>query len=439
MMQQLEHQSVRLEDRIERIAPNKAANLLLWCIVAFFAIFLIWAALAELDRAVRGNGRVIPSAELQTVSNLEGGIVGKILVKPGQIVKQGTPLIELDATQSVSELGSTQTATDALGARAERLRAEIQGRSPNFAESNNPLLREQIQTERALHQARLAELASTTQAARAQLVQAERAAGEAHAAVTSREAAASAARQQLEMIRPLVSQGIEPRLSLVQAESSSAVANAELVQAHEALARAQAGVAAARASIAQQRSDWRSRAAAELAATGSDRDARQSALLALTDRLDRRIVRAPLSGRVNRVLVSTVGGTVRPGEPIVEIVPMNDSLVIEAFIDPKDIAFVRIGQPARTSITAYDSAIYGTLAGKVTGISPDAVLDQRTGASHFIVRVEMDQPSIKDRQGHRLPVGPGMVASVSLLGDKRTVLAYLLTPITRLSETAFRE
>jgi adhesin transport system membrane fusion protein len=241
------------------------------------------------------------------------------------------------------------------------------------------------------------------------------------------------------MLRPLVEKGIEPRLSLVQAESAAAVASADLVQAQGAVARTQAGVAAASASLSQQRSEWRSRAAADLAVTGSDRDARRQSLLALTDRLQRRIVRAPLSGRVNRVLVSTVGGTVRPGDPLVEIVPINDKLMIEAAIDPKDIAFVRLGQLAKTSITAYDSAIYGTLGGKVIGISPDAVLDQRTGASHFIVRVEMDEAGLRDQQGHDLPIGPGMVANVSLLGDKRSVLAYLLTPITRLSETAFRE
>ncbi len=151
------------------------------------------------------------------------------------------------------------------------------------------------------------------------------------------------------------------------------------------------------------------------------------------------MIRAPVGGLVNRVLVTTVGGSVSPGQPLVELVPSRDALQIEALISPKDIGSVRTGQRARVDITAYDPAVYGAIDGEVITISPDAVLNERTGESHYLVRIRTSKAALKDRRGRALPIGPGMVATVNLLGDKRSVLSYILTPITRLSETAFRE
>jgi adhesin transport system membrane fusion protein len=436
---QIEDRNAALDDPLAEFRPARAANLLLWSILAFFLIFLLWAGLTQLDRAVRGAGRVVPSADLQVVSNLEGGIVSRILVKPGQMVRAGQPLLELDPIQLAADLHSSQAAADALAIKTARLQAEVDGRAPEFPAASDPALIAQIGIERSLHQSRMADLGSALATGEAQLNQARRAVDEAKASLVARTASADAARQQLDLLRPLVAQGIEPRASLVQAESAAAVAQAERAQAGEALARAQAGVAAAAASIARQRSEWRARTADELAAVGGDRVMRERALPALSDRLQRRIVRASMSGRVNRVLATTMGGTVRPGEPLVEIVPLRDKLVVETELAPKDIAFVRLGQRAKVNITAYDSAVYGAIGGRVVGISPDAVLDSRGGGSHFIVRVETDASGLRDRAGHDLPIGPGMTASVSLLGDRRSVLSYLLTPIFRLGETAFRE
>jgi adhesin transport system membrane fusion protein len=146
-----------------------------------------------------------------------------------------------------------------------------------------------------------------------------------------------------------------------------------------------------------------------------------------------------MAGRINRVLVNTVGGVVRPGEPIVEIVPSEKGLLIEVLISPKDIAFVRTGQIAKVDVTAYEAAVYGSLHGKVISISPDASVNERTGESFYFVRVLTDSDALLDQRGKRLPIGPGMIANVSLLGDKRSVLNYILTPITRLGEQAFRE
>lgn len=426
-----------LEDYADRIRPRAASNLLLWLILGFVAVFLIWAALADLDRTVRGQGRIISSSQLQVVTNLEGGIVDAILVKTGQTVGAEQALLRLDQTLPGAELQSGQATLNALRARIARLEAEVAGRSPAFPRASTAVLAEQIAIEQSLHASRMANYASMSAAAQARVLQAQRAVAEASAGHRARLSARDAAASELAMIRPLVDRGIEPRMSLVRAESAAAVAASEAAAAAAAISRAQAGVAEARSSLAQQQQDWRSIAGTELAAARGELAARQGAMPALADRVRRTHVRSPLAGRINRVLVTTVGASVAPGQPLVEIVPAEESLLVEARVAPKDIGSVRLGQPAKVNVSAYDSAVYGSLSGAVVAISPDAVADERTGETFYLVQVRTRGD--RTGTGRKLPIGPGMVADVSLLGDKRSVLSYLLSPITRLGERALRE
>jgi adhesin transport system membrane fusion protein len=426
-----------LEDLADRIRPRSASNLLLWGILGFVGIFLIWAAFTELDRTVRGQGRIIASSQLQVVSNLEGGIVDAILVRTGQQVREGQELIRLNRTLPGAELGSGEATLGALRAKIARLEAEVAGRSPAYPATTDAAMATQVEIERSLHEARMANLSALNAAAQARLVQAQRAATEAAAMYDARVSAREAANIELAAIRPLVERGIEPQLSLVRAQSAASVATSDAAAASAAVARAQAGIAEARSIVAQQQQDWRSQAANELAAARAELAARQRALPALADRVQRTDVRAPLAGRVNRVLVTTVGGSVGPGAPLVEIAPDRETLLVEAMILPKDIGTVRIGQRAKVDISAYDPAVYGSLSGRVQAISPDAVADERTGQTFYIVQVRTDSDSTGT--GRKLAIGTGMTADISLLGDKRSVLSYLLSPITRLSERAFRE
>lgn len=429
-----------LEDMATRIRPRTASNLLLWGIGAFFVIALLWATLAKVDRTVHAPGRVVPSSRLQVISNLEGGIVSRILVKQGDLVKKGQPLVVLDRTTVGAELGAGEVQAASLGAKIARLEAEIQGRAPAYPNTGgNPQLAEQVMIERALHASRMSDLASATNAGEARVQQARRVVAEAQATYEARSAAARAYQQQLDMIRPLVDRGIEPRLTLVQLQNNLSVAQSEASAAAATIARSQASVAEAAAALAQLRQNWRATAATELATAQAEYAARRTALPALADRARRTTIVAPLDGRINRVAVATVGGVVGAGQPIVELVPSEDNLAVEALVNPKDIANVRIGQPAKLNISAYESAVYGSMDGQVTTISPDATVDERTGESHYQVRVQANAASLKDPNGRPLPIGPGMTVDVNLLGDKRSVLSYLFTPITRLSERALRE
>lgn len=428
-----------LEDLTTRIKPRTASNLLLWFVVGFVVIFFVWAAFAKLDRTVRGTGRVIPSSQLQLVSNLEGGIVKDILVKGGQQVRRGDELIRLDPIQAGSEFGSGEATLIALDMKIARLSAEVQGREPVYPAATSPIAAEQLRIEQSLHASRMADLNSILAAARARLAQAERAVGEADANLAARRTAAETRRNEVRIIRPLVERGIEPRLSLVQAESAAAVATSEAAAAAEAASRSRSAVVEARSSLAQLGQEWRATAANELATAQAERSARARALPALASRVERTVLRAPLSGRINRVLVTTRGGTIRAGEPVVEIVPSDESLLIEARVTPQDIAFVSLDQHARVAITAYDRAVYGVLEGTVVNISPDAVVEERTGESFYLVRVRTDRNFLLDQQGRRLPIGPGMIAEVDIIGDQRTILQYILSPITKLGESALRE
>lgn len=428
-----------LEDLADRIKPRSASNLLLWGIVAFVLLFFVWAAFAELDRTVRGLGRVIPSSQLQTISNLEGGVIEQIFVRSGQRVRQGDPLLLLDPTLTGSELGSGSATVSALEVKAARLDAEANGRAPAFPAARDAMMGEQIRIEQALYQARAAELAGLTGAANARLLQAERGVTEAESAYRARIATRDARQAEARILRPLVARGIEPRISLIQAEGAAATAASEAAAAAASITRAQAAVAEARAALSQAVSDWRARASTELATTQAELAARRRTIPALAERVERTTLRAPLSGTVNRVLVTTRGGAVSPGQPLVEIVPSDENLLVEVRVRPQDIGLVRMGQQARVSLTAYDRSLYGTLEGEVVGISPDAVNEERTGETYYVVRVRTAANALRDAEGRTFPIGVGMVAEADLLGERRTVLQYILSPITRLSERALRE
>jgi len=428
-----------IEDIAGDVKPRTASNILLWVVAAFFVAFIAWASLTKLDRTVRGGGRIVASSHLQVISNLEGGVVEAIMVRTGQAVQAGQELIRLDRTQSGSELGSGEASVNALSAKIARLQAEVTGREPVYPAPGNSEVARQIQVERALHASRMAELGSLVNAGNARITQAQRAVQEASASYDARVSARNARKEELDLIRPLVEKGIEPRLSLSQAESAYQVAVSEAAAAAAALSRAHSAISEAQATLAQQRQDWRTLAANELTTAQGEYSARSSALPALAERLARTTIRAPLPGHVNRVMVTTVGSAVAPGAPLLEIVPSEESLLVEAMVRPQDIAFVRTGQKAKVDVTAYDPSVYGSLRGHVTSISPDVTVNEKTGESFYIVQVRTTSNALKDRSGHMLPIGTGMVANVALLGDKRTIMEYILTPITRLTDTAFRE
>ncbi|MDE2411993.1 MAG: HlyD family type I secretion periplasmic adaptor subunit [Sphingomonadales bacterium] len=418
----------------QEFKARRSANVLLYIIGGFFLIFLLWATFTKLDRTVHAMGRVVPSSKMQVVSNLEGGVIEEILVKQGQPVKRGDVLVRLSPTLSSAQFGSSSASVAALRAKIARLNAEVRGGTPDY----RGLSSSQVEVEQSLHAARSAELQGLVAAGQARAVQAERSVGEAEAILAAKRSNLDAASNELRMIEPLAAKEIVSRVDLIKAQNAVTVGQNDVAAAEAGVARARSAVAEARSAAAQARSDWMGRAGLELSQAQAELSAQQQTLPALSDKVDRTTIRAPMTGKVNRVLVSTVGGSVSPGSPIAEIVPTGDNLFIEAMVRPSDIANVRIGQTSSVEITAYNSAIFGKLDGKVVSISPDALVNEKTGESFYTVEVETTGPLL-DGDGKRLTIGPGMIANISLLGEKRSILSYIFTPITRLAENAFRE
>jgi adhesin transport system membrane fusion protein len=423
----------------DRILERDFATVLLWVIVAMTVSLLVWAGVARVDEVVHATGRVTPSSRLQIVSNLEGGIVKAILVKPGDRVTAGQALLRLDPTASTADFARNDTSIDALQARAARLDAEARGRSLQFSTTLEAAVPALVANERALHNAQLSSITIEREIATSRLLQAERAAGQARAEAAARAEALAQARREVEILTPLVEKGVEPTMSLVRAQSNERQAASGRDAAAEAGRRADAARAEAQGAVRSVEQRFRAQASEQLTTTRAEIAAQSEALPALADRMKRTELRSPVAGIVNRVLATTVGGSIRPGEPLVEVVPEGDTLIIEARVNPADIAFLRTGQKANIKISAYDYSIYGTLPGFVEHIAPDAVTDERTGLSHFTIRVRTNATALIGADGARLPIGAGMTADVDVLGRERSVLSYLLTPVTRLRDGAFHE
>ena len=426
-----------LEDMADHLRPERASNILLWVVVACVVLLFGWAALTKIDRTVRGQGKVVPSSQVQTISNLEPGVIEQILVRTGQTVAANAVLLRLDPTQSTGDLGSGAASVDALSAKIARLRAEVLGREPVYPATGDASVRQQIEIERALHASRMADLTSVVASAQARLAQAQRAVSEASYGYASRATVRDSRADDVRALRPLVEHGVEPRQSLTQAESAAAAAASDAEGARTAIARAQAGVSEAQAMLGQVRQNWRAQAAADLSAAQAEYSVRAEGLPALTKRLDRTVVRASVAGRINRVFVTTPGAAIQAGQPLVELVPSNASLLVEAAIKPADIAFVRLGQRARVSVSAYDRSIYGQLDGRVEAISPDSVEREKGGEAFYTIRVRTATTALRDSGGRLRPISPGMVAEVDVLGEPRSVLDYILSPITQVRNQAF--
>jgi adhesin transport system membrane fusion protein len=425
-------------ERIER--PRRFARVLLWTIAGFITLLIIWASIARVDEVTRAQGKIISSRQLQIVSNLEGGIIKEILVRQGDRVGKDQPLLRLDATQFSSQFLKDQGNYNALVAQIRRLEAEVEGRPPAFDPSLVAAAPDIVEAEQSLYLANQSNLNAALQTAAAKLEQAQQAALQAQVDAQTKSQSEVFANQEVAMLKPLVEMGSEAKITLLRAQNDARKAAGDYAASRLGVGRAQAAVAQASSELRSVRDDYRSKAFAELSKAKTDLSQTGRELPALQDRVLRAEVRAPIAGTVNRVLASTVNGVVKPGEPLVEIVPFNDTLVVEARVRPSDIGFVRVGQKVLIKISAYDFAVYGGVQGRIEGISSDAVADdgEKKDQSYYIVRVRALNPLVSPG-GQRLSMTPGMTAEVDILGDKRSIISYLLTPITRLQQTAFRE
>lgn len=410
---------------------------LLGTVTAFFVVAVVWAALAELDEVARADGRVITASQVQLVQNLEGGIVSEILAREGDVVDKGQVLLRIDDTRFASEFRGGQQTDLTLRARIARLEAEAAGKPlampADVVRGNRGL----AQQETALHESRRRDLAAKNEILRQQLAQRQSELAELESRARRLGESMALVQKEIALTAPMVKQGIVSEVELLRQEREASRIRTDLDGATLAIPRIQSSIEEARQRIRDSELGFRSQAAGELSLARGELARLSEAIPALEDRVARTLVRSPVRGIVKTMAVKTVGGVVQPGSPMAEVVPLEDSLLIEARLRPADIAFISPGQPAVVKLTAYDYSIYGGLEGRIEHVGADSVQPQQ-GEPYYVAHVRTKAASMH-HQGKALPVIPGMMATVDILTGRKTVLAYLLKPVNRARERALTE
>ena len=410
------------------------ARYLLRSIVVILVVFLLWASFATVDEVTRGSGKVIPTRQIQIVQAVDGGVVAKILVHEGQSVEKGESLFLIDKTRFVSSLRENRVQYLALLTKAARLRALAENtpfQLPDEIVKEDPGL---VEEERNMYNARRSELEAQLSIARQQLEQRSQELVE----VRSRRAQAAQSydltARELTMTKPLAASGAVSDVELLRLERDVGRYRGERDQASAQTVRLQSAIVEATRKVQEQEISFRNEMRNELGETVAKLNSLSEGSTALSDRVEHANIKSPVKGTINRLLITTVGGVLQPGKEIVEIVPSDDALLLEARISPKDIAFLRPGLPVMVRFTAYDFAIYGGLNAVIDHIAADTITDPE-GNAFYLVRVR----TLKSSLGKSMPIIPGMVAEVDIITGKKSILSYLLKPVTRAKAHAFTE
>jgi adhesin transport system membrane fusion protein len=410
------------------------ARALLHALLLVVVVLIIWAAFAEVDEVARGEGRVIPSRQLQVVQSFDGGVVEEILVQEGQVVEAGDLLLRIDPTRFISSFRENRAQYLALQARAARLEALTRGQdwtaSPELlAEAPDIAAQEQ-----QLYQANRRELDEQLTIGRTQLTQREQELNEVKAKLIQARRAHELVTQELNVTRPLLASGAISEVEVLRLEREASRTQGDLAQTQAQLQRLQAAVAEGEGRLRELELTANNKWNAELTETLGKLASLAESSTGLADRIKYSEIRAPVRGTVQRLFVNTLGAVVQPGREVVEMVPLDDQLLIEAKVSPRDIAFLRPSQQAIVKFTAYDFVVYGGLPGKLEHISADTITDERDN-TFYLVRVRTERAGFDPS----LPIIPGMTAQVDILTGKKTVLSYLLKPVLRARQNALSE
>lgn len=410
------------------------ARALLYGVLLSLVCLIIWASVAEIDEVTRGAGRIIPSSRLQTLQSLDGGMVEEILVREGQVVDQGQLLLRVDPIRFASSLGESRAQFLALTGEVTRLSALVAEIEPVFPPELAEEAPDVLQDELRLFRSSREELAEQQSVFESQIEQRQQELEEARAAVSQYENTLRLTQRELDVTLPLLDSGAVSDVDVLRLERQVATIEGELSRARAAVARSVAAVTEARNRKREVELTMINRWQNELSEARSRLDALTQAGRGLEDMVRQAEIRSPIRGTVQQLHVNTIGGVLTPGRDVVDIVPLDDQLMIEARIEPRDIAFIRPEQEATIRITAYDFSIYGGLKAEVEHISADTITDEQDN-TFYLVRLVTEPSGLEDD----LLIIPGMTAQVDIITGKRTVMEYLLKPILRAGSMAFTE
>ncbi|MBW6512778.1 MAG: HlyD family type I secretion periplasmic adaptor subunit [Desulfuromonadaceae bacterium] len=397
---------------------------------------MLWAGFAEVDVIVRTEGQIIPAGKSQLVQHLEGGIVRNILIREGEVVAAGQPLIELSDIQTRSSLGQEQSKIDALLGREVRLNAELHGNNtlafpPGLGDPRV------INVETAAWQARRTQLAEEVKVLEAMSRQKESELAELNSKHRNLLDELDLAKQKYRVIDKLRKDNAASELEVLDAQMRIQQLNAEIAATTNALPRLEAAHAEAESRIKEAVARFRAEASSALTKVREEIQQLTHEIKSSADRFDRNIVRSPVAGLINKLNITTIGAVVRPSEVLLEITPSDQRIVIQTRSNPNDRAHLRRGLPARVRVGAYDYATYGTFEGYVTDVSADTLRDERDN-HYYRVNVEVDISTLRSRARQPGVLMPGMAASADIAVGKRTILSYILSPLLKFRDGAFR-
>jgi adhesin transport system membrane fusion protein len=418
-------------------------HLLLFTVGALVITFLVWANYAVLDEVTHGQAKVIPSSQVQVIQNLEGGIMSEILIQEGDVVEKDQVIIRIDNTLAQSNLDELRQRRWLALAAVARLEVEVTGGRPDQISFPEELLAQQpalADNEMSSAKVRYDQLQAQLAVLRDRVAQREQETIELDSKAKNLKTSLGLAAEELRIMKPLVANNVISKVDYLQKQREVNDLQSELDATNQARPRAKSALQEATNQVVEREATFKSEASNELAKFRTELAALTAQLSANVDRVTRTDVRSPMRGTVKEIKIRTIGGVIQPGEDLVEIVPIDDSLLVEAQIRPSDRGFIDVGQPAVVKVDTYDYSIYGGLDGKVEFISPDALEEEIAGRREkfFRVRVRTDRNYLGTAD-EPLTIKPGYTGTVDILTGKKTVLEYLLKPIIKARDTALRE
>jgi len=407
---------------------------LLYGVAATVSALILWSAFAEIDEVTRGQGKVIPSRQVQIIQSQDGGLVSEILVAEGDVVREGQLLVRLDSTRSTSSFRERLREFQALSVKEVRLRALIE--EVPFVPSTD--LRDSVPRivaqEQSLYDSSKAELALKQQIASQQLRQRREELNEMNAKAEQLRRGLELAQQKMALTRPMVASRAVSEREIIDLESEINRMDGDLKQSLAQIARVSSSILEAEQKVSEIQVVFNNKLGEELTTTLSRLNELTEINAGLVDRVQQTEVRSPVTGTVKQLYFNTIGGVVLPGREVIEIVPLDDSLLMEVRIQPKDIAFLVPGQQALVKFSAYDFVVYGGLDGKVERVGADTIMDE-DGNPYYEINVRTGEPSF----GVDQPIIPGMTVEVDILTGKKTILAYLMKPVLRAKQYSLTE
>jgi adhesin transport system membrane fusion protein len=426
----------------EREGIQRFGHILLGAILFVVFSFLVWSYFASLDQITRGEGKVIPSSQTQVMQSLDGGTLAEMRVREGDVVEKDQVLLVIDNTTAKFSLSELKQRYYIASAAIARLQAEISGKNdPSEISFPEDVLRDapdKVAQEQSQFIIRQGQLSAQLATLRDQIEQRKQDINAISTKISSAGAGLDVAQQQLDILGPAVKAGAASKVDLLKAQQEAQNYRSEMANARASLPGAKSALQESQSKLSEAVATFKAESAGEIAKQQSDLASVNESMKEANAKVGRTELRSPVKGTVKEIKTRTIGGVIQPAQDIMEIVPIEDSLLIEAQIRPQDRGFIAPNQKAKVKITAYDYSIYGGLDATLEQISADAIENEKKEL-FFRVRLRTDKNFLVGKQGEQLPIIPGMTATVDILTGNKTVLEYLLKPILKARETALTE